>query len=275
MSGVKRGAPRPTVSSGGKGAGKGVAGGAAKGAASGRRDPERALHAAPSRPRSAPVTWTPAQWVAAMSPVLDTLGVVLSPEQRERCAAYMGMLAHWNGTYNLTALRDAPEMFTHHLSDCLAVLPHLDKHLAEHRSDTPTRLLDVGSGGGLPGVLLAIARPDVQVTCVDTVGKKAAFVRQVAAELRLPNLRAEHARVEDLRSQHELVTSRAFASLADFVALTRERLAPTGAWMAMKGRPPEEELGQMPPDIDVFHVEPLQVPGLDAERCLVWMRPRS
>lgn len=231
------------------------------------------------KPASQPIVhWTEAQWLTALAPVLETLDVSLDDIQRQRCAAYMGMLAHWNATYNLTALRDAPEMFTHHLSDCLAVLPHLATHLAQHLTErgqgTPVRLLDVGSGGGLPGVLLAIARPDVQVTCVDTVGKKAAFIRQVAAELRLPNLRAEHARVEDLRSQHDIVTSRAFASLSDFIALTRERLSPGGVWMAMKGKAPDEECADLPTDIDVFHVEPLQVPGLEAERCLVWMRPR-
>lgn len=223
------------------------------------------------------VNWSEAQWLDAMAPVLDALGVALDDAQRQRCAAYMGMLSHWNGTYNLTSLRDAPEMFTHHLSDCLAVLPHLAKHLAERGDGAvgqPVRLLDVGSGGGLPGVLLAIARPDVQVCCVDTVGKKAAFIRQVAAELRLPNLRAEHARVEDLTSRHDIVTSRAFASLVDFIALTRERLAPGGVWMAMKGKAPDDERAGLPDDVEVFHVEPLQVPGLDAERCLVWMRRR-
>lgn len=235
------------------------------------------------------VSWSEAQWLEAMSPVLDALGVVLDDAQRQRCAAYMGMLSHWNATYNLTSLRDAPEMFTHHLSDCLAVLPHLAGHLRAEPSGgasdvgqgavppaaRPVRLLDVGSGGGLPGVLLAIARPDLQVCCVDTVGKKAAFIRQVAAELRLPNLRAEHARVEDLASQHDIVTSRAFASLADFITLTRERLAPGGVWMAMKGKSPDDERAMLPDDIEVFHVEPLQVPGLDAERCLVWMRKRG
>lgn len=231
------------------------------------------------KPAAQPVlNWTEAQWLNALAPVLEALGVNLDEAQRQRCAAYMGMLSHWNGTYNLTALRDAPEMFTHHLSDCLAVLPHLAKYLAERNQvggEQAVRLLDVGSGGGLPGVLLAIARPDLQVCCVDTVGKKAAFVRQVAAELRLPNLRAEHARVEDLRSQHEIITSRAFASLADFIALTRERLAPGGVWMAMKGKAPDDEQAELPADIAVFHVEQLQVPGLDAERCLVWMRKRG
>lgn len=244
----------------------------------------------PATPRL--INWSEAQWLEALAPVLDTLGVSLNEAQRQRCAAYMGMLSHWNGTYNLTSVRDAPEMFTHHLSDCLAVLPHLAKHL-EARSDARTaaasgaeesgaqpgnpavRLLDVGSGGGLPGVLLAIARPDVQVCCVDTVGKKAAFIRQVAAELRLPNLRAEHARVEDLASRHDIITSRAFASLADFISLTRERLAPGGVWMAMKGKSPDDERAGLPEDIEVFHVEQMQVPGLDAERCLVWMRKRG
>lgn len=227
----------------------------------------------PAAPRV--VNWSEAQWLEAMAPVLDTLGVSLDEAQRQRCAAYMGMLSHWNGTYNLTALRDAPEMFTHHLSDCLAVLPHLAKHLDAGAGGQPVRLLDVGSGGGLPGVLLAIARPDVQVCCVDTVGKKAAFIRQVGAELRLPNLRAEHARVEDLASRHDIITSRAFASLTDFIALTRERLAPGGVWMAMKGKSPDDERAGLPDDIEVFHVEQLQVPGLDAERCLVWMRKRG
>lgn len=240
-------------------------------------------------PKPAPqrlVAWSEAEWLAALPPVLAALGVTLDDAQQQRCAAYMGMLAHWNSTYNLTAVRDAPEMFTHHLSDCLAVLPSLARHLAQRQEmggdgagagagvGDVVRLLDVGSGGGLPGVLLAIARPDVHVTCVDTVGKKAAFIRQVAAELRLPNLRAEHARVEDLRTQHDIVTSRAFASLADFIALTRERLASGGVWMAMKARTVDEEQAQLPADVDVFHVEPLQVPGLEAERCLVWMRPR-
>lgn len=258
-------------------------------------------HGAPKGPRPQPrqgpkpgasrvVSWSETQWLEAMAPVLDALRVTLDDAQRQRCAAYMGMLSHWNATYNLTALRDASDMFTHHLSDCLTVLPHLAKHLATAPSEATAgateqggapgaapavRLLDVGSGGGLPGVLLAIARPDVQVCCVDTVGKKAAFIRQVSAELRLPNLRAEHARVEDLNSRHDIVTSRAFASLADFVALTRERLAPGGVWMAMKGKSPDEEQAVLPDDVEVFHVEPLQVPGLDAERCLVWMRVRG
>jgi 16S rRNA (guanine527-N7)-methyltransferase len=126
----------------------------------------------------------------------------------------------------------------------------------------------------LPGVLIAILCPQLQVSCVDTVGKKAAFIRQAGAELGLRNLRAEHARVEQLPSRYDIITSRAFATLADFVGLTRDRLASGGLWMAMKGKQPDEEISVLPHDVDVFHVEPLQVPGLDAERCLIWMRPR-
>lgn len=222
-----------------------------------------------------PVVWTTDAWVEAMQPTLSALSLTLSPERQTLLARYMGMLQHWNSTYNLTALRDAPDMLSHHLADCLAVLPPLDRHLAERRGAggvLPARVLDVGSGGGLPGVVLAICCDDVHVTCVDTVGKKAAFIRQVGAELRLPNLRAEHARVEQLNASFDVITSRAFASLADFVGLTRTLLVPGGTWMAMKGKPPEDEQAALPADVAVFHVEQLKVPELDAERCLVWMR---
>lgn len=199
------------------------------------------------------------------------LGLVPDERQLRQLQDYLELLQRWNKTYNLTALRDPGQMFTHHLADCLAALPPLQRVLAGRGG---LRLLDVGSGGGLPGVLIAVLCPGLEVSCVDTVGKKAAFIRQVSAELGLRNLRAEHARVEQLPGRYDLITSRAFATLADFVALTRERLAPEGLWMAMKGKRPEEEIAALPTDVEVFHVEPLAVPGLDAERCLVWMRPR-
>jgi 16S rRNA (guanine527-N7)-methyltransferase len=139
---------------------------------------------------------------------------------------------------------------------------------------TGARILDVGSGAGLPGVVLSLMRPNWVVHCVDAVAKKASFVRQVAVELRLKNLHAEHARVEALRlPAFDVVVSRAFASLADFTAWSRGQLAPGGVWLAMKGRLPEEEIAALPSWVSVFHVEQLQVPGLDAQRCLVWMRP--
>jgi 16S rRNA (guanine527-N7)-methyltransferase len=201
------------------------------------------------------------------------LGLVIEPSQAAGLIAYVDLLSRWNSTYNLTAVRERDAVWAQHIADCLTVLPALDRHLAT----TPiTRVLDVGSGGGLPGVVLALMRPTLQVTCIDTVGKKAAFVRQVAGELSLPNLQAAHSRVESWRSPpFELITSRAFASLADFVRLTRGLLAPGGTWMAMKGKPPTEEIAALPASVAVFHVEPLQVPGLDAERCLVWMQPKT
>ncbi len=190
--------------------------------------------------------------------------------QIEQMVAYMGMMSQWGRTYNLTAVRDPSEMLRLHLLDSLVVRAPLWAHL----QGKPAAVLDVGSGGGLPGVVLAITMPQVEVVCVDAVAKKTAFVRQVAAELRLPNLKAEHSRVEALKPKPwQVITSRAFASLVDFVQLTEGLLAPGGVWMAMKGKHPEDEIAALPAHVEVFHVEQLAVPGLDAERCLVWMRP--
>jgi len=198
------------------------------------------------------------------------LGVEPTTSQLTALGDFLALLQRWNATYNLTAVRDPREMATHHLADCLAVLPALQARCRQGR------VLDVGSGGGLPGVVIAIMQPALTVTCVDTVGKKAAFIRQVAGQLKLPNLQAVHARVQDLNlPPFDLITSRAFAALADFTRWTTAHLAPGGLWMAMKGKLPQEEMAALPPDIEVFHVEPLNVPGLDAERCLVWMRRRG
>ena len=137
-------------------------------------------------------------------------------------------------------------------------------------------MLDVGSGGGLPGVVIAITCPQMEVHCVDTVLKKATFIQQVAASLKLPNLRGIHARVESLEAEegngYDIVCSRAFASLVDFTTWSRAALNPAGVWMAMKGKHPEDELLALPSSVAVFHVEQLKVPGLAAERCIVWMR---
>ena len=212
--------------------------------------------------------------VEALRPALegtcDSLGLAPDPAMLDRLLAYLALLQRWNATYNLTAVRDPGEMLTQHLADCLAVVGPLRRQLG---AGTSRRILDVGSGGGLPGVVLAVLEPGWAVTCVDAVGKKAAFIRQVAVELRLRNLAAEHARVESLKAGgFDLITSRAFASLADFVSLTRKLLAADGVWAAMKGKTPEAELAALPAGITVFHVEPIAVPGLDAERCIVWMR---
>jgi 16S rRNA (guanine527-N7)-methyltransferase len=199
----------------------------------------------------------------------QALGLSLSDQQCDALLAYQAMLIKWNQVYNLTAVRKPADMLTHHLLDSLAVLPALQRQLAGQ----PARLLDVGSGGGLPGVVLAIVLPELEVTCVDTVGKKASFIRQVAAELKLRNLNAAHARVEALHLKpFDVITSRAFASLADFTRLTCHLLSDSGVWMAMKGKNPADEIADLPPEWDVFHVEQLAVPGLNAERCLLWIR---
>jgi 16S rRNA (guanine527-N7)-methyltransferase len=201
----------------------------------------------------------------------DRLGLASSPEQLDLLARFLTLLQRWNATYNLTAVRDPQQMLTQHLADCLAVVKPIQRQLNPGAS---SRLLDVGSGGGLPGAVLAIMLPGLDVTCVDTVGKKAAFVRQAAAELGLRNLHAEHARVERLTAPaFDLVVSRAFASLADFVRLSRRQVGASGVWMAMKGKRPDQEIAELPFDVETFHVEPITVPGLEADRCLVWMRP--
>jgi 16S rRNA (guanine527-N7)-methyltransferase len=197
------------------------------------------------------------------------LGLSLSEVQFEQLLAYLALIQKWNKVYNLTAVRDPQEMLTHHLLDSLtAIAP-----LVRHTQGQPAKVLDVGSGGGLPGIVLAICRPELDVSCVDTVGKKAAFIQQVAATLKLPNLRGIHARVETLTGPFDVICCRAFASLPDFVNWSRSALAGQGVWMAMKGKCPQAEIDGLSADVNVFHVEPLTVPGLDVERCMVWMKP--
>jgi 16S rRNA (guanine527-N7)-methyltransferase len=198
------------------------------------------------------------------------LGLALSDAQAEQLLSYGSLMLKWNKVYNLTALRDPASVLTHHLLDSLAAVPPLQREWAGKG-----RLLDVGSGGGLPGVVIAIMRPDLQVSCLDAVAKKAAFVQQVAAELELPNLRGLHARVESLTGSYEVISSRAFASLPDFFNGSAHLLAPGGVWLAMKGKLPADELAVLPAGIAVFHVEQLTVPGLDAERCIVWARKEA
>ena len=229
--------------------------------------------------KPAPVheAWAPEAWAERIPAVLASVGLTASDAQGQALARYMALLQRWNATYNLTALRSPEDMLSHHLADCLVVVEPLRQHLglnsAQAQAVPPRfKLLDVGSGGGLPGVVLAILCPAIAVSCVDTVGKKAAFIRQVGAELGLGNLRAEHARVEQLPGQFDVVASRAFASLPDFTSWTRERLNPAGGvWMAMKGKHPEDELQALPAFVKVLRTEALSVPGLDAERCIVWM----
>ncbi len=195
------------------------------------------------------------------------LGLTLSDVQVRQLLDYLALIQKWNQVYNLTAVRNPDDMLAQHLLDSLAVVAPLRR-----QCPGAARILDVGSGAGLPGVVLATCGTDWQVDCVDTVGKKAAFIQQVGVQLGLPHLRGVHARVENLSGPYDVITSRAFASLPDFVTWSSAALAPGGVWMAMKGRHPEAELAALPSTVAVFHVEPLAVPGLDAERCIVWMR---
>lgn len=200
------------------------------------------------------------------------LGLDLSSAQRSQLLQHLALIAQWNKVYNLTAVREPAQMLTQHLLDSLAVVPPLRRHTRGQ----PAALLDVGSGAGLPGVALAVACPELAVSCVDTVAKKASFIRQVGAELGLKDFAALHARVEALKPRPwDVIASRAFASLVDFVALTESLLAPAGVWLAMKGKRPDDEIAALPAHVDAFHVEPLAVPGLDAERCIVWLRKKE
>ncbi len=204
---------------------------------------------------------------------LRSLGIDLADHQVAQLLAYLAMIGKWTQVYNLTAVRDPVEMMTHHLLDSLAAIPPLDRQLKQMGLEGGARLLDVGAGAGLPGAVIAICCPTVAVTCVDAVGKKAAFIKQAALELKLGNLAGLHKRVEQVTEPHDVICSRAFASLGDFTRWSSAALAPDGVWMAMKGKHPTSEIGALDKNVEVFHVEQLTVPGLDAERCIVWMRP--
>jgi 16S rRNA (guanine527-N7)-methyltransferase len=206
---------------------------------------------------------------------LHALALKLNDVQIEQLLAYQAMIEKWTRVYNLTAVRDPGEMMTHHLLDSLAAVPALQRYLQSAGLAHGSRLLDVGSGAGLPGVVIAVCCPTVAVVCVDAVAKKAAFIKQASLALQLPNLTGLHARVESIAQPFDVICSRAFASLADFTAWSAGALAPRGVWMALKGRRPLDELKALPEKISMFHVEPLAVPGLQAERCIVWLRPVS
>lgn len=218
----------------------------------------------------------PARLDAQLENLAPELGLALAATDRARLLAYLALIQQWTKVYNLTAVRNTGEMFTHHLLDCLAVVLPMRRGTTS-AGQGALRVLDVGSGAGLPGVVLALLNPAWQVTCVDAVAKKAMFIRQAAAELGLPNLHGVHGRVEDNGTfktpQFDLVTSRAFASLKDFTSLTRHLLAPSGQWAAMKAHLTDKERNAIPADIEMFHVEQLIVPELNAARCLVWMKP--
>ena len=200
-----------------------------------------------------------------LSAGLAELGIDLPDTAQQKLLAFRDLLLKWNKTYNLTALRDPEQAISHHLLDSLAILPHIGDG----------NLLDVGSGGGLPGIPLAIAKPELAVSMVDTVQKKATFLQQAAIELGLKNIVAHHARVEEMQGQYAQISSRAFAEIGLFIRLTRHLLAPGGRWLAMKGTRPNDELKALPADITVDAIIPLNVPGLDAERHLIILKAGS
>lgn len=203
------------------------------------------------------------------------LGLSLSEAQLDTLLQYAAMLLKWNRVYNLTAIRSPAEVLTHHLLDSMAAVQPLRRYLGS-QGQSEAEVLDVGSGGGLPGIVLTIVCPELRVTCVDTVSKKAAFIQQAAIQLPRQvmggRLASRHARVESLGSAFDVVCSRAFASLPDFTQWSRKALKPGGVWMAMKGQIPDTEIAALPAAIEVFHVEQLAVPFLDAQRSIVWLR---
>jgi 16S rRNA (guanine527-N7)-methyltransferase len=207
---------------------------------------------------------------------LKALTLDLTDAQVGRLLDYQDLIGKWTKVYNLTAVRDPAEMLTHHLLDSLAAVLPLQKWLLSNGLQgaelSHPKLLDVGSGAGLPGVVFAICCPSLSVTCVDTVGKKAAFIKQAALALGFANLTGLHARVETITEPFDVICSRAFASLTDFTSWSAKALAPDGVWMALKGKHPADEMVALPAGAVVFHVEQLVVPGLDADRCVVWLK---
>ena len=201
----------------------------------------------------------------ALASGLAALDITLPDEAQHKLLAFRDLLLKWNKTYNLTALRDPAQAISHHLLDSLAILPHVGTG----------NLLDVGSGGGLPGIPLAIARPELSVSMVDTVQKKTTFLQQAVIELALKNVTVHHARVEEMQGQYAQISSRAFAEIDLFISLTRHLLAPNGRWLAMKGVRPDDEIKALPADITVEAIIPLSVPGLDAERHLIILKAGS
>ncbi len=206
---------------------------------------------------------------------LAELGLDLNLEQKSQLLQYSDLIGKWNKVYNLTALRAQESILTHHLLDCLTIVPHM-RAWAQAAGLAAPSILDVGAGAGLPGLVLAICNPDWHIHTIDTVGKKAAFMQQVAASLKLSQVRVHHARVEELAEKsaqrYDLITSRAFSSLVDFVSWTAAVRKDSGCWAAMKGKAPAaDELALLPSTIHVKQVQALAVPQLDAERCLVWL----
>ena len=208
--------------------------------------------------------------------VIAKYGLVITTAQKKSLLNYLEQLNKWNKTYNLTAIRDQEQALVQHLFDSLSLVNPIQRTL-QTKGITQPLIMDVGSGGGLPGVILAITLPEASIKCVDAVEKKIAFIRHVAGVLQLKNLKVVHDRVEELENQQmDLVTSRAFASLRDFATLSGKHVSVTGELVAMKGKYPKDEISELQNTAwAVKEIETLTVPELDAERCLVWMQRKG
>jgi 16S rRNA (guanine527-N7)-methyltransferase len=218
-------------------------------------------------------------WLDSKGPVVDelvagasALGLAIDASQTELLARYARLLLRWNSVHNLTAIRSPAEVLTHHLLDSLAIIPPLDGIFGEKRISC----LDVGAGGGLPGIPMAVTKPGWRVTLLDKVEKKVAFLRQAKLELGLRNVECAHGRAEEFKGgPFDLIVSRAFASLPEFVRVSERMLAANGWWAAMKGVHPEDEihaLAKACPSVRVVDIVKLDVPGLNAERHLILMQ---
>lgn len=217
------------------------------------------------------------EFAKRLSIACNQLGINLSIEQKTRLLEYLENLLKWNKTYNLTAIRNPEQGLIQHIFDSLSIIPSLKLYFDKHLITTP-EILDVGSGAGLPGAVLAIACQQTKVTCIDTVEKKTSFIKQVASVLKIANLKAIHSRIENLDSiDADLVISRAFASLEDFAKLAGKHVSEKGILVGMKGKTPKEEIDKLVNKGEwiIEKIEPLQVPELQAERCLVWMRRKE
>jgi 16S rRNA (guanine527-N7)-methyltransferase len=207
-----------------------------------------------------------------LSGILKALDLPASAQQRQQLLDYLALLGKWNSTYNLTAVREVDAMMTLHLADCLAVVQPIATRLGTLQGK---RLLDVGTGGGLPGIVLAIMLPQLQVTLNDTVQKKCAFLQQAKGSLALPNVNVIHSRVETISSPpFDIICSRAFSDLPLLLQLTSALVSASTHYCAMKAIVPVDEIAKLPKHLQAT-VEPLQVPGLDAERCLIWIHTRE
>lgn len=219
---------------------------------------------------TAATTSSQGAYEARLEQACAALGLAITEAQRRQLLGYLQLLQRWNRTYNLTAVRDLGQMLVQHIFDSLAVVRPLDGALP-----AGGRLYDIGAGAGLPGAVLAIMRPDWRVTCIDAVEKKTAFIRQAAGALGLANLAALHQRVEQLPpGDCDVVTSRAFAALDDFARLAGQHVAPGGTLLALKGKVPDDEIARLHAagEWRVVRIDPVSVPELDAQRCLIWMR---